>query len=200
MSNKFPTHQVLFSRDKKGSCKCIVQRQAFDRPMLVLTSVASLPIQFIYTPQDWFYCFTLFGVQKCLHVEQWNRGDKNAVCLHIPFDKNLFHKKNNIVHPARCIFLCLMLQCALFFHANHSVAFKQTMAKFCVASRPQSVSGKSTFHFEREQSSSLQNSLILFSYLTCDCKDPLHDMGAHVTVDMYIYIYISMVNVHTGWR
>jgi hypothetical protein len=90
------------------------------------------------------------------------------------------------MHPARFTFLYLMLQCALFFHANYSVAFKQTMVKFCVASRPQSLSGKSAFHVEREQSSSLQNSLSLFSYLTFDCKDPLHDMGAHVTVEIYV--------------
>lgn len=118
MSNKFPTHQVLFCGDKKGSCKCVVQRQAFDRPMLVLTCVASLPIQFIYTPQDWFYCFTLFGLQKCLHVEQWNRGDKNAVCLHIPFDKSLF-LNNSIMHSAKFSFLHLMPQFALFFSANN---------------------------------------------------------------------------------
>ena len=148
MSNKFPTHQVLFSRDKKGSCKCVVQRLAFDRPVLVLTSVASLPIQFIYTPKDWFYCFTLFGVQKWLRVEQWNRGDKNVVCLHIPFDKNRF-RNNSIIHPARFTFLYLMFQCALFFHENYSVALKQAMMKFCVTSSPQSPSDKSAFHVER---------------------------------------------------
>lgn len=119
MSNKFPTHQVLYSRDKKGSCKCVVQRQAFDRPMLVLTSVASLPIQFIYTPQDWFYCFTLFGVQKCLHVEQWNRGDKNAMCLHVSFDKNRLHRKKyyascQVYFPVFDVRVCSLLPCALF--------------------------------------------------------------------------------------
>jgi len=112
-------------------------------------------------------------------------------------------KKSRIIHPAKFTFLYLMLQCTLFFHANYSVAFKQTMVKFFVASRPQSLSGKSAFHVEREQSSSLQNSLSLFSYLTCDCKDPLHDMAAlsqNIYIYIYIYIYIAIVNVHTRWK
>jgi len=59
--------------------------------------------------------------------------------------------ERSIMHPARFTFLCLMLECALFFHAHYSVAFKQTMVKFCVTSRPQSLSGKSAFHVEREK-------------------------------------------------
>jgi len=50
------------------------------------------------------------------------------------------------MHPARFTFLYLMLQFALFYHANYSVALKQTMVNFCVTSRPQSLSGKSAFH------------------------------------------------------
>jgi len=50
------------------------------------------------------------------------------------------------MYPAGFTLLYWMLQCALFFHANYSVVFKQTMVTFCVTSMPQSLSGKSAFH------------------------------------------------------